>query len=88
MVQITTLVSEGNVSTKALESFGINWQVVAIGLTREVQRGARSSHGTDNSFTHEVEAFDKASGIEGKDVDGEVLAEVWRRLRKIAEADF
>jgi len=88
VVQIAALVSEGDASVKILEKFRVDWQVVAIGLTREVQSGLRLSHGTGSPFAGEVKAFEEGLGIGGRDVDGEVLEEVWGSLRKLADADL
>ncbi len=87
-MQIATLLGEGDASVKVLERFGVDWQVVAMGFAREVQGGVQLSHGLDSPFAGEVEAFVEGLGFEGRDVDGEVLEEVWRRLRKVADADL
>lgn len=88
IVQIAALVSERNASVEILGTFRIDWQVVAIGLAREVQGGVQWSHGLDNPFAGEVRAFVEGLGIKGRNVDGKVLEEVWQRLRKVANADF
>lgn len=71
-----------------LEEFRIDWQGVAIGLAREVQSGVQLSHGVGSPFAAEVQAFLEGLGIDGKDIDAELLEEMWGRLKKVADADF
>lgn len=71
-----------------LEEFRIDWQGVAIGLAREVQSGVQLSHGVGSPFAAEVKAFLEGLGIDGKDIDAELLEEMWGRLKKVADADF
>ena len=83
VTQITGLISEGDCSLKDLEKFGINWQIVAMGLFEEVS-DVKKSHGTDNPFTAEVKAFGEGAGM-GREKSGkESFAEEWTKLRKVA----
>lgn len=85
-MQITGLVSEGDDSVKSLEKFGIDWQVVAMGLFQEVSDGASHSHGSDSPFTTEVKALGERAGL-GKDKwEKGLLEEEWAKLRKVADS--
>lgn len=84
MTQITGLVSEGNGSVKGLEKFGVDWQIVAMGLFQEVSDGAPHSHGTNSSFTAEVKAFGEGAGMGREKCESGLLEEEWAKLRKIA----
>lgn len=88
VVQIATLLGEGDASVKVLQRVRVDWQIVAMGFAREVQGGVQLSHGLDSPFAGEVKAFVEDLGFERMDFDGEVLEEVWRRLRKVADADL
>ena len=84
VTQIAGLVSEGDSSIKGLETFGINWQVVAIGLFQEVSDGASRSHGSDSPFTAEVKAFGEGMGMERARSGEGLFDEEWANLRKVA----
>ena len=83
--QIAGLVSEGNVSVKGLEKFGIDWQVVAMGFLQEVFDGASHSHGSDSPFTAEVKAFGECAGLRKDKWKQGLLEKEWAKLRKVAD---
>ena len=87
-MQVAGLGIEGDPGVKALEKFGVDWQVVGIGLLREVDDGVRLSHGLENLFAKEVKAFGEELGIAGRKVADGLLVEVWVELRKIADAEL
>lgn len=72
----------------ALQRFGIDWQAVAIGLFREVEDGARLSHGAGNPFVVEIGAFGEGLGIAGRAVGSGLLEREWGKLRMVADADI
>lgn len=85
VTQIAGLVSEGVNSIKGLENFGINWQIVAMGLFQEVSEGAPFSHGSDSTFTTEVRAFGEDAGMGREKLERGLLEEEWAKLRKVAD---
>ncbi|KAL6720726.1 hypothetical protein ACLMJK_002651 [Lecanora helva] len=90
VVQIAALISEdGDVGTKEkLEKFGIDWQVVAVGLFQEVEEGVGRSHGVGSGFAEEVRGFGEGVGVRGGSVERGVVEEMWGRLRRVAEGEF
>ena len=70
---------------KGLENCDINWQIVAMGLVREVSEGASLSHGSDSPFTAEVKAFGEGAGMRRENRESDLLKEEWAKLRKIAD---
>ena len=85
VAQIAGLVSEGDGSIMDLEKFGIDWQIVAMGLFQEVSDGAPHSHGSHSPFTAEVRAFGENAGMGGEKREGGFFAEEWAKLRKVAD---
>ena len=83
VTQIAGLVSERDSSIKGLETFGINWQAVALGLFQEVYDGASRSHGSDSPFTAEVKAFGEGAGMGRARSDERLFDEEWVKLRKV-----
>ena len=73
---------------QALERFGVDWQAVGIGLYGEVEDGVRLSHGEGNAFAVEVREFGEGLGIKGRVVERKLLEEMWRVLRRIADAEL
>lgn len=88
VVNVASLVSEGDGMVEALERFGVDWQVVGVGLAREVESGVELSHGAVSPFAVEVEGFLEGLGVKGKEVDGGMMGKEWGRLRRIADADL
>ena len=84
VTRIAGLVSEGDGSIKGLEKFGINWQIVAMGLFQEVTDGVSHSHGSSSPFTTEVKAFGKDAGMGREKCERDFLEE-WAKLRKVAD---
>lgn len=85
VVQIAALMSEGNASVKGLEKYGVDWQVFALGLLRDVEEGVGKSHGVDSVFAKEVEGFARDAGMGGRSVEGEAVGREMGKLRRIAE---
>ena len=85
VTQIAGLISEGDSSLKDLEKFGINWQIVAMGLFEEVS-DVEKSHGTANSFTAEVKGFGEGAGMGREKSDKKSFVEEWTKLRKVANS--
>ena len=84
VTQIAGLVSEGDDSIKGLEKFGIDWQIVVMGLFWEISDAAPRSHGSNSPFTAEVKAFGEAAGM-GREKKEKHLLEEWAKLRKVAD---
>ncbi|KAF6220177.1 hypothetical protein HO133_003308 [Letharia lupina] len=85
VTQIAGIVSEGDGSIKGLEKFGINWQIVAVGLFHEISDGAPHSHGSNSPFTAEVKAFGEGAGMGRGKCEKALLEEEWAKLRKVAD---
>ncbi|KAF6236550.1 hypothetical protein HO173_005331 [Letharia columbiana] len=85
VTQIAGIVSEGDGSIKGLEKFGINWQIVAVGLFHEISDGAPHSHGSNSPFTAEVKAFGEGAGMGRGKCEKGLLEEEWAKLRKVAD---
>lgn len=85
VTQIAGLVSEGVDGIKGLEKFGINWQIVAVGLFQEVSDGAPLSHGSNSPFIAEVKAFGEGAGMGREKLARGLLEEEWAKLRKVAD---
>lgn len=86
VTQIAGLVSEGDGSVKGLDKFGIDWQIVAMGIFREVSGGVSLSHGSNSPFTAEVKAFGECAGLEREKPENGLLEEEWAKLRKVVDA--
>ena len=85
VIHIVGLVSEADSSIKEFERVGIDWQVVANGLFREISEEAPYSHGSDSPFTAEVKVFGEGVGI-GKEKSEKGLFDEERvKLRKVAD---
>ena len=85
VTQIAGLVSEGDGSVKGLEKFGIDWQIVAMGIFREVSDGVSHSHGSDSPFTAEVKAFGEGAGLGREKLENGLLEAEWAKLRRVAD---
>ncbi|MCJ1449797.1 hypothetical protein MMC28_000125 [Mycoblastus sanguinarius] len=85
VVQIAGLVSENDDSVKAMENFGIDWQIVAVGLYREIADGVIFSHGRESPFADQVKALGEGTGIVGASVGRKRVTEEWGTLRKVAD---
>ena len=88
VVNVASLANEGHESVRALERYSVDWQVVGIGLGREVESGVRLSHGGDSTFAEEVKGFLEGVGINGREVEGKRLEEEWLKSRKVGDARF
>lgn len=85
MTQIAGLVSEEDGSVKGLERFGIDWQIVAMGLFREVSDGLPHSHGSSSPLTAEARAFGEGAGMGNGKREAGCFEVEWAKLRKVAD---
>ena len=85
VVQIVTLMQEGDKSLKSLDQFNIDWPIVVEGLWKEISNGVRLSHGVDNALTEEVRLMGKGIGIGVNEIGEENLKRQWMKLRKIGD---
>lgn len=85
VVQIAQLASENDGSLRSLSRFGIEWQVVALGLFGEITEGVGLSHGEDSKFKTEVEFFANELGLGGMKVGKEMFGNEKQKLKRVAD---
>ena len=85
VTQIAGLVSEEDGSVKGLERFGIDWQIVAMGLFQEVSDGLPHSHGSSSPLTAEARAFGEGAGMGNGKREAGCFEVEWAKLRKVAD---
>ena len=85
VIHIAGLVSEEDSSIREIEKVGIDWQLVADGLFREISEDAPYSHGNNSPFTAEVKVFGESVGMgKGKSEKGS-FEEERVKLRQVAD---